>query len=309
MTATAFDCPLPAHRSEPVPLAALHQVSKRFGTRVALEHFSLTLRRGEVTALLGPNGAGKTTAVRMLLGLTRPDGGSVRVLGRDPRISTARTALGAMLQVARAPDMLSVREHLELFCSYYPHPLGLDEVLRRTGLADLAHRRFGSLSGGEKQRTLFALAICGDPEVICLDEPTVGLDIQTRRQVWREIRTLAADGKAVLLTTHYLEEADALADHVVLIEHGRVAHEGTPGQIKRRVAAHRIRCRTRLDAAELRALPTVTTVERNHDAAVLLAHDPQQVLRCLLALDASLSDLEVSAASLEDAFLALTHGA
>ncbi len=304
MSATAAELPAPA---EPAPLARLREVTKHYGQRAALDRFSLTLRRGEVTALLGPNGAGKTTAVRLLLGLMRPDVGAVEVLGRDPRSSQARTAIGAMLQRANAPDSLSVREQIELFRSYYPRPLATAELLKRTGLAALEHRRFGALSGGQKQRMLFALAICGDPEVVFLDEPTVGLDIQTRRQVWSEVRALAAAGKAVLLTTHYLEEADALAHRIVLIERGRVVRAGTPHEIKHSIAARRIRCRTRLPAAALRALPTVTRVEADRDGMVIFAHEPQQVLREMLPLDETLSDLEVSAASLEDAFLALTH--
>ncbi|MDA8351439.1 MAG: ABC transporter ATP-binding protein [Pseudomonadota bacterium] len=304
MSATAPELPAPA---EPAPLARLREVTKRYGQLAALDRFSLTLRRGEVTALLGPNGAGKTTAVRLLLGLMRPDAGAVEVLGRDPRSSQARTAIGAMLQGANAPDSLSVREHIELFRSYYPRPLATAELLKRTGLALLEHRRFGALSGGQRQRMLFALAICGDPEVVILDEPTVGLDIQTRRQVWSEVRALAAAGKAVLLTTHYLEEADALAHRIVLIERGRVVRAGTPHEIKHSIAARRIRCRTRLPAAALRALPTVTGVEADRDGVVIFAHEPEQVLREMLPLDETLSDLEVSAASLEDAFLALTH--
>lgn len=296
---------LPAASSGPV--AALQDVSKRFGKSAALARFSLQLRGGEVTAVLGPNGAGKTTAVRLLLGLLAPDEGHVEVLGRDPRNSTARNAIGAMLQVARAPDMLTVREHIELFRSYYPRPLDTAEILGRTGLLSIEHQRFGTLSGGQKQRLLFALAICGDPRLVCLDEPTVGLDIQSRRQVWAHIRALAASGKAVLLTTHYLEEADALAHRIALIEHGRLMRLGTPTEIKRAVAARRICCRTRVSDEVLRGLPSVTLLERHGEDAVIFAHDPQAVLRQLLPLDATLSDLEVGAASLEDAFLTLMH--
>ena len=304
MSATAPAIPAAA---PPAPLARLREVTKRYGQLAALDRFSLALRRGEVTALLGPNGAGKTTAVRLLLGLTRPDAGAAEVLGRDPRSSAARTAIGAMLQVANAPDSLSVREQIALFRSYYPRPLATAELLNRTGLAALEHRRFGTLSGGQKRRVLFALAICGDPEVVFLDEPTAGLDIQTRRQVWSEVRALAAAGKAVLLTTHYLEEADALAHRIVLIERGRVVRAGTPHEIKHSIAARRIRCRTRLTAAVLRELPTVTGVEADRDGVVIFAHEPEQVLREMLPLDETIGDLEVSAASLEDAFLALTH--
>lgn len=287
------------------PLAALEAVTKRFGERLALDRFSLALRPGEITALLGPNGAGKSTAVRLLLGLARPDAGAVQVLGRDPRSSAARAALGAMLQVASAPATLTVREHLDLFRSYYPHPLPSTQLLERTGLTAVQHQRFGTLSGGQKQRALLALALSGDPAVLCLDEPTVGLDAPSRRQVWQEIRALAAAGKAVLLTTHYLEEADALAHRVVLIEHGRAVRCATPSELKHSIAARRIRCRTRLAPALLRGLPSVTAVESDRDGVVIFAHEPQRVLEQMLPLDASLSDLEVSAASLEEAILAL----
>ena len=303
----------PAVRSSPpdhpAPLAALYSVSKRFGEHLALDRFSLELAAGQITALLGPNGAGKSTAVRVLLGLTRPDGGRAEVLGRNPRSSEARASLGAMLQGSRAPDTLSVREHIELFRSYYPRPLPTAELLMRSGLTALEHQRFGTLSGGQKQRVLLALALSGDPAVICLDEPTVGLDPQSRRQLWSEIRALTTAGKAVLLTTHDLEEADALAHRVVLLDRGRTVRSGTPAEIKHSVAAGRIRCRTRLDLIVLRALSTVTAVEADRDGVILFAHDPQQVLRELLPLDDSVSELEVSAASLEDAILALAPAA
>ena len=290
------------------PVATLEAVVKRYGKTEALRGFDLTLRRGEVVALLGPNGAGKTTAVRLLLGLISPDAGRVRVLGRDPRTADARTRIGAMLQVARVPEALLVREHLDLFSSYYPRPLALAEVIRRAGLEDIANRRFGELSGGQKQRALFALAICGDPDLVFLDEPTVGMDLHSRRQVWEEIRRLAAAGKSVLLTTHYLEEADSLAHRVVVIDEGRLLRAGTPEQIKRGVSGRRIRCVTRLDPDVVRRLPSVISVRRDRDAMVVFAESPEQVVRSMLGEDDSLHGLEVSAAPLEEAFLALTAG-
>jgi ABC-2 type transport system ATP-binding protein len=291
-------------------IASLHEVTRCFGARTALKQFSLALRAGEVTALLGPNGAGKTTVIRLLLGLLAPDAGRIQVLGRDPRQSRARTAIGAMLQVAQAPNLLTVREHIELFRSYYPEPLPTADLLDRTGLTPVQHQRFGTLSGGQKQRMLFALAMCGNPHLVCLDEPTVGLDIHARRQVWHDIRALAAAGKAVLLTTHYLEEADALAQHIVLIQQGRLIRAGTPGAIKQAVAAGRIRCRTKLPDEFLRACVAVVAIERRSpQEVVIFTHDPPAVLRALLALDATLSELEVSAASLEDAVLAMSAAA
>lgn len=289
-------------------VATLESIIKCYGKTEALRSFDLTLRRGEVVALLGPNGAGKTTAVRLLLGLISPDEGRVRVLGRDPRTADARTRIGAMLQVARVPEALLVREHLALFRSYYPRPLPATEVVRRAGLEGIENRSFGELSGGQKQRVLFGLALCGDPDLVFLDEPTVGMDLQARRRLWEEVRALAAAGKSVLLTTHYLEEADALANRIVVMDQGRVLREGTPGEIKHAVSGRRIRCVTRLEPDYLRALPSVVSSQRDRDAIVIYAERPEEVVRRLLLEDDSLRELEVSAAPLEDAFLALTGG-
>ena len=290
------------------PVATLETVAKRYGKTEALRGLDLTLRRGEVVALLGPNGAGKTTAVRLLLGLISPDAGRVRVLGRDPRSADARTRIGAMLQVARVPEALLVCEHIALFRSYYPHPLSATEVVHRAGLEGIENRRFGELSGGQRQRALFGLALCGDPHLVFLDEPTVGMDLQSRRRLWDEVRRLAAVGKSVLLTTHYLEEADALANRVVVIDKGRLLCEGTPDEIKHSVSGRRIRCVTRLEPEYLRALPSVISVQGDRDAAVIYAERPEDVVRQLLLEDPSLHGLEVTAAPLEDAFLALTGG-
>lgn len=289
-------------------VATLESAVKRYGKTEALRGLDLTLRRGEVVALLGPNGAGKTTTVRLLLGLISPDGGRVRVLGRDPRTSSARTRIGAMLQVARVPETLLVREHIALFRSYYPHPLAAAEVVRRAGLENIENRQFGDLSGGQRQRVLFGLALCGDPDLVFLDEPTVGMDLQSRRRLWDEVRALAASGKSVLLTTHYLEEADALANRVVVIDKGRVIREGTPSEIKHGVSGRRIRCVTRLDPEHVRALPSVLSLQSDRDAIVIYAEDPEEVVRRLLLADDSLHGLEICAAPLEDAFLALTGG-
>jgi len=288
------------------PVAKLHSVTKRYGQTTALDNFSLELHPGEVVALLGPNGAGKTTAVRLLLGLISPNAGSVRVLGRDPRDADARTRIGAMLQVSRVPEMLRVREHIDLFRSYYPNPLPAAEVIRIAKLDGIAGKMFGQLSGGQKQRVLFGLAICGNPDLIFLDEPTVGMDIETRRALWDEVRALSAAGKTVLLTTHYLEEADMLANRIVVINKGKLLCEGTSAEIKHRVSGRRIRCITQLDPEFLRTLPSVSDVQQDREAMVILAERPEEVVRTMLVRDATLHGLEVSAAALEDAFLALT---
>jgi ABC-2 type transport system ATP-binding protein len=260
-----------------------------------------------VLALLGPNGAGKTTAVKLLLGLAAPSEGKAVLFGGDPRDARTRQRIGAMLQVGKVPETLKVREHVDLFRAYYPSPAPAAQVIEAAGLIGLEGRRFGELSGGQKQRVLFALALCGDPELLFLDEPTLGFDVEVRRAFWEEIRRFVARGRTVLLTTHYLEEADALADRIVVIDRGAIIADGSPADIKARVAGRRIRCRTTLDASRLRAIAGVHDVRLDGDRAELFATEAESVVRELLARDATLSELEVTGVGLEDAFLQLTR--
>jgi ABC-2 type transport system ATP-binding protein len=212
--------------------ATLTGITKHYGSTPALRGLDLEIRPAELVALLGANGAGKTTAVRILLGLTKPTAGTARVFGGDPRDRATRTRLGAVLQIARVPETLRVREHIDLFSSYYPNPMPMDEVIDAAGLSGLERRKFGELSGGQQKRVLFALGICGNPDLLVLDEPTVGLDVEARRALWKQIRAFVARGRSVLLTTHYLAEAEALADRVIVIDNGVKVREGTPGEIK-----------------------------------------------------------------------------
>jgi ABC-2 type transport system ATP-binding protein len=313
MAATAFASglqfePLTRHPAAPAgqPIARLHSVSKHYGRVTALDNLNLSLYPGEIVALLGPNGAGKTTVVRLLLGLAAPNNGSVRVMGNDPRDAEARASIGAMLQLTRVPETLRVREHIDLFRSYYPNPLPAPEVVRIARLEGLENTFYGKLSGGQKQRVLFALALVGNPRLVFLDEPTVGMDIESRRALWERIRTLAAQGKTVLLTTHYLEEADALASRIVVIGKGRILAEGTPTEIKHRVTGRRICCITDLDLEFLRSLPSVLSVEQDRESAVIIAGEAERVALELLRNDPALRGLEISAPGLEEAFLALT---
>jgi ABC-2 type transport system ATP-binding protein len=296
-------------------VASLTNITKRYTNGVvALDGLSLQLRRGEIVALLGPNGAGKSTAVKLMLGLSTPTSGSVRIFGADPRDPAARIRTGAMLQVGKAPEMLRVREHLTMFRSYFPHPMPYAEIVKAAGLEGIEDRLFGQLSGGQKQRTLFGLALAGNPDLIFLDEPTVGLDIEARRGLWTQIRALAAQGKTVLLTTHYLEEADALAHRIIVVNQGRVICEGTPAEVKsmganpNRTATtiRTIRCSTTLSLDTLRALPGVIEANTTAGSANLVTDRPEAALREMLALDTGLHSLEVASPALEDAFLALT---
>jgi ABC-2 type transport system ATP-binding protein len=290
-------------------IAALQRVTKRYGKVTALDDVTLELDPGRVTALLGPNGAGKTTAVKLLLGLIRPTSGSVSLFGTDPRGLTARRRTGVMLQVAKVPETLTTREHVHLFCSYYPAPLAVDEALGAADLRDVADRRYGTLSGGQKQRAQFALAICGNPELLFLDEPTAGMDVESRRTFWQQIRALAARGRSIVLTTHYLEEADALADRIIVLNGGRIVADGSPHQIKARAASRRIRCVTALPTDIIQRLPGVHSVRRDGAAIEILTSDAELIARQLLDRDRALTGLEISGAGLEDAFLALTSAA
>jgi ABC-2 type transport system ATP-binding protein len=290
-------------------VAELRNVTKRFGSITALSGVNLAIKRGQVLALLGPNGAGKTTAVRLLLGLSSPHSGEARVFGRDAHEIEARRRVGVMLQLGRVPETLRVREHIELFSSYYPNPMPLEDAVEIAGLRGLERRMFSKLSGGQRQRVLFALAICGRPELLVLDEPTASLDVESRRGLWSNIRAFVAAGGSVLLTTHYLEEADALADEIVVLNKGKVVAAGPPHEIKGRAATRRVRCKTALTRHEVENLPGVNTVRVDGASMEILAANPENIVRILLNHDPELSGLEVTGAALEDAFLALTEPA
>lgn len=288
-------------------IASLNHISKNYGNVQALKDFNLSIHGGELVALLGPNGAGKTTAVKLLLGLVKPTSGNVSVFGGDPSDTEFRLRTGAMLQVAKVPETLRVKEHIDLFSSYYPDPLPLAATLAIAGLDSIKNRPFGELSGGQKQRVLFALAICGNPDLLFLDEPTVGLDVEARRLLWGQIRILLAQGKTVLLTTHYLQEADALATRVVVINRGSIIAQGTPAEIKAQTAGKIIRCVTSLSIAKVREMPAVLDVRQDREALEIRVNQAEPVLRQLLNSDPAISGIDVTSAGLEEAFLALTR--
>jgi len=290
----------------PVSVATAQNLTKRYGSIVALRNLTLELRAGELLALLGPNGAGKTTLVRILLGLARPDAGNVSVFGADPHGGSVLPRIGAMLQVGRVPETLRVREHIDLFSSYYPDPLPLQDTFHIAGIEDIQDRPFGELSGGQKQRVLFGIAICGNPDLLFLDEPTLGLDVEARRLMWSQIRALIGRGKTVLLTTHYLNEADALADRISVLDRGVIVAEGTPAEIKARAMGKQIRFTSRLSLEEIREIPGVLSVKADRRVFELQVNTAEPVVRELLQRDLWLADLEVTNAGLEEAFLALT---
>ena len=289
------------------PIVELQGARKRYGAVDALHGIDLRIDRGEVVALLGPNGAGKTTSISLMLGLRRPTAGRVRLFGLDPGDRRARSRTGVMLQESGVPGTLTVRELVDLFRAYYPRPLPAARAIGLAGLADKAGARVSQLSGGQRQRLYFALAVCGDPEVLFLDEPTVGMDVEARQAFLASMRELAAAERTIVLTTHYLDEADALARRIVVIDHGVVIADATPADIKARMPSKRMRFRTAgtLDDAALEGLP-VTAAERTGDHVRLLSAEPEAVLRELFRRGVVLSDLEVAGADLEEAFLALT---
>ncbi|GAA4397791.1 ABC transporter ATP-binding protein [Fodinibacter luteus] len=291
-------------------LAELLGVSKQFGKGPATVHavrgLDLQVRPGELLALLGPNGAGKSTAIGMVTGLTAPTSGSARLFGRDPRDVRARRRLGVMLQASGVPDTLRVRELLTQFRGYYPAPLPMAQVVTAAGLDGLEGRMFGELSGGQQRRVLFGIALAGDPDLLVFDEPTTGLDVEARRGLWSTLRGLARSGRGVVLTTHYLEEADALADRVVVIDRGVVIAEGGPDEIKARVPGRRVRARTSVDLAVASRWPGVARASREGPWLELLAASAEPVLRALLDRDPSTTGVTVTEPSLEEAFLALT---
>ncbi len=291
------------------PAIELVGASKRYGNFEALKNVSFAIEKGSLVAMLGPNGAGKTTSINLMLGLRRPTSGKALIFGEDPRRIATRKRFGAMLQESGVPQLLKVTELVELFRSYYPKPLPTDQVVKLVGLEEKANTLVRDLSGGQTQRLYFALAICGDPEVLFLDEPTVGMDVEGRRVFLRVIRDFAAGGKTILLTTHYLEEADELAERVLVIDKGKVIADGSPQEIKSRVAGCKITFTSSasLDATALNGLPVSASDVSDH-SVTLMTNDPQSVLRELFRRNVDMANLEVRGADLEEAFLSLTGG-
>jgi len=282
-------------------LAELQGVTKRFGKINALDRLDLQVRPGELLALLGPNGAGKTTAISILLGLQRPDSGVAR--------PSDRRQVGVMMQeVALAPE-LRVREHIDLVASYYPAPLSVAAVMELTHTTAIANRPYGKLSGGQKRQAQFAFAICGRPHLLYLDEPTVGLDVQARQMLWDTLAYLVRSGTAIVLTTHYLEEAEALADRVAVLAKGRLVASGTVSEIRAVVGRKQISCATTLAADEVASWPGVGNVTRDRLQLRITAGNAEDVVRRLLAADQHLQELEVRRAGLAEAFTELTHEA
>jgi ABC-2 type transport system ATP-binding protein len=282
-------------------------VTKRYGATQALAGVDLEVEPGEVIAVLGPNGAGKTTAISVMLGLTSPTSGAVRLFGGAPDRREARGRVGVMLQESGVPGSLRVRELIALFQRYYPQCLPLGEIIDRAELQQKRDALVSTLSGGQRQRLYFALAIAGDPDVLFLDEPTVALDALARRGFWEQVEEFAALGKTILFSTHYLGEVDGVARRVVVIDHGRIIAEGTPADIKRQVAATTVRFAADLPLERLGSLPMVQHAASENTHLVVQTSEPEALLRTLFQQGVEISDLRVTETDLEAAFLSLTR--
>ena len=290
-------------------VASLDVVTRRYGNTVALDGVSLDIARGELVALLGPNGAGKTTAISLWLGLAHADAGRVTLLGGSPFDVAQRRGIGVMMQDVTLTHGMRVHELIEQAASYYPDPLSVADAMAMTSTAGLASKVYDKLSGGQKRQVQFALAVVGRPSVLFLDEPTVGLDVQARESLWSAIRKLRKAGCSILLTTHYLEEAEALADRVVVLARGRVVASGSVNEVRSIVSRRKIRCDSALDERELSQWPGVIKATRDEGRLTLVTADAEAVLRRLLASDERLANLEVQQAGLAEAFVELTKEA
>jgi ABC-2 type transport system ATP-binding protein len=288
----------------------LSALSKTYGAVQAVRGIDVTIDAGETVALLGPNGAGKSTTIDMILGLTRPTSGTVSVFGLRPTEAVKAGLVGGMLQTGDLIKDLSVRELIQMVASLYPKPLPIDEVLTLAAISDIADRRTNKLSGGQSQRVRFAIAMVSNPDLLLLDEPTVALDVESRHGFWAAMRAFAGRGKTVIFATHYLEEADAYSDRIILMAQGSVVADGPATEIKAKVGLRTIRATLPEVATEkLSSLPGVTAVERHGEAISLTCTDSDAALRALLAQYANAVDIEVRGAGLEEAFLELTTAA
>lgn len=292
----------PQPRDAEEPVARAIGVRRTYGDVVALDGIDLDVRPGELVGLLGPNGAGKTTLVNLFAGLRRPTSGSVELFGANPQDPATRRSLGVTPQETGVPETVRVREVVDFVAAHYDSPVPRGELLERFGLVGLERRQTGGLSGGQKRRLVVALAFVGRPRLVCLDEPTTGLDVEARRALWDGIRSFHADGGTVLLTSHYLEEVEALASRVVVIGDGRVLADGSVPEIRGIVGLRRVS----VTMPTLPTLPGVAHVSEDGERRHLLTTDADQLVRDLVASGSGFRDLEVHSTSLEDAFLTLT---
>ncbi len=286
-------------------VASISNLSKSFADKQVLSDINLQLQQSEILSVLGPNGAGKTTLINTMLGRLSIDTGEISLFGHPPGSMPVKRQTGAMLQVAGLPDMSTVKEHIELFQSYYAEPMSYQQVMDYSGLKEIENQYSKTLSGGQKQRLLFALAICGNPKLLFLDEPTVGMDISSRKALWRAIENLKESGTSILLTTHYLEEADRLSDRIVMLSRGKIVREGTPSQIKSQINTKKIRFQCSSSISELAAIKHIekaTQLKGEHNYFELESSNAEAALQEIFEHNIAIKDLTIVGAALEDAF-------
>ena len=290
-------------------IAELSGVYKKYGDTVALNGVDLEIPGGKLLAILGPNGAGKTTAISLLLGLREPDAGKVTIFNRSPLLLEARRNVGVMMQEVTLPPEQRVQDLIDLTASYYPDPLSVKEVMEITDITPLAKRSYGKMSGGQKRKVQFAMALVGRPRLLFLDEPTVGMDIKAREMTWGVMRKLVDNGTSIVLTTHYLEEAEALADQVVVLAKGKIISQGSVDDVRTLVARKEICCKTKLNIKEIETWPGVQGVKEDKQRVIINVIDAEAIVRRLLDEDKGLKGLEVSRAGLAEAFTEITKEA
>ncbi|WP_425402091.1 ABC transporter ATP-binding protein [Humibacter albus] len=300
--------------SPTAPAIRLRSLHKNFGQLAAVDGIDLTIQPGEVVALLGPNGAGKSTTIDLALGFATPTAGTAELFGGEPRAAIETGRVGAMLQGGALLPTMTVAQSVALIAAAHRHPLSVSEALERAKCTEIAKQRVSKLSGGQMQRARFAVAIVSNPDLLILDEPTAAMDVEARRTFWQSMREFTDAGRTVVFATHYLDEADAYADRIVMMAAGRVVADGTPGEVKAVVSGRRIRASfdfawSPAIEAELYELPGVRSIDHRGDVLTLVSDDSDAALRTLLSHHQDVHDIEVTAHSMDDAFLALTASA
>jgi ABC-2 type transport system ATP-binding protein len=286
---------------------AIESLSFGYNNAKVLDKLSVSVEEGKLTCLLGSNGAGKTTLINLILGRLTNSQGTITLFGKEQNVTQVKMRIGAMLQNSTAPERAKVGELIELFSSYYPNPIGAKNLMEQLDLVAISDKRFGKLSGGQKQLVLLALALCGDPDLLFLDEPSVGMDVEVRRTLWKIIESFKARGKTIVLTTHYLEEADALADRVIVLQQGNMIADGTPEQIKAKFQNKKIKAKTNQSLDWLKSLTGVISATTLGQYVEVISKNTDTTLKQWLENDPTLSDITVVSTDLEQAFLQITN--
>ena len=286
-------------------ILTVNSISCTYGDFQAISNVSLELKQGEIVSILGSNGAGKTTLINAMLGKKELSKGDLSVFGYAPGSMNAKRNIGAMLQIAALPDHVKVKEHLTLFRSYYGNPMSESELVSLAGLEEILESYSNELSGGQKQRVLFALALCGNPRLLFLDEPSVGMDVKSRHRLWQAMRQLKERGVCIVLTTHYLEEADQLSDRILLLDRGKIQQQGTPSSIKQSISNQTIKCSTDVPAEAFTQLDEVTSAVCTNRYCVIQTTDATTTLQAIFNANYDIQQLTVSDTSLEDVLMAM----